>query len=178
MSAARRRGVPLWLLAILFLAIPLLELYVLIQVGKVVGVGWTILLLVADSILGGWLIRREGARAFRAFGTALSQGRMPSKEIADGICVLAGGILMLSPGFVLDAVGLVLVLPVTRPLARGLLTRFVEARMLGFAPGAAGFGPGRGGAGGPFGPGAAPDEARRPRPDGQGPVVEGEVLDD
>ena len=111
----RRRRVPLWLLALLFLVIPLVEIYVLIQVGKVIGVGWTIVALIADSFLGGWLIKREGGRAFRQLGVALSEGRMPSREIADGILILLGGILMLSPGFVLDVFGLVLVLPFTRP---------------------------------------------------------------
>ncbi|WP_110205531.1 FxsA family protein [Nocardioides daejeonensis] len=164
-----RRRVPLWLVALLFLVIPLVELYVLIQVGKVIGVGWTILLLIADSVLGGWLIKREGGRAFRNLAAALSEGRMPSREIADGILILAGGILMLSPGFVLDILGLVLVLPVTRPLARGLMTRFVEARMMPSAFGA-----------GAFGPGAATPpgyDEPRPRSQGTGPVVEGEVVD-
>ncbi len=115
----RRRRFPAWLFAILFFGIPLLELYVLIQVGQVIGVGWTILLLIADSLLGAWLIKHEGARAMAALSAALSSGRMPAREIADGILVLAGGILMLSPGFVLDVVGLLLVLPFTRPWRAG-----------------------------------------------------------
>src|SRR3546814_6608878 len=89
-AMTRGRRVPVWLLAVLFLGIPLLELYVLIQVGQVIGVGWTILLLIADSLLGGWLIKREGGKAFRAFNAALSSGRMPAREMADGILVLAG----------------------------------------------------------------------------------------
>lgn len=166
----RRRRVPLWVLALLFLVIPLVEIYVLIQVGKVIGVGWTIVALIADSFLGGWLIKREGGRAFRQLGVALSEGRMPSREIADGILILLGGILMLSPGFVLDVFGLVLVLPFTRPVARGAMTRFVEARLV--TSGAAGpFGP--------FGAGGFPGaETTRPRPDGNGPVVEGEVVEE
>lgn len=155
-------------MALLFLVIPLLELWVLIQVGQVIGVGWTILLLIADSLLGGWLIKREGGRAFKALSVALQQGRLPSREIADGILVLAGGILMLSPGFVLDVVGLVLVLPLTRPLARRLLTRVVEARLLQ-ATVANGFG--RAGSSG-----SGPD-AKHPRPPANGQVIEGEVVD-
>lgn len=154
-AAVRRRRVPLWLLALLFLIIPLLELYVLIQVGQVIGVGPTILLLIADSLIGGWLIKREGGRAFRALGDAIGAGRLPSREIADGILVLAGGILMLSPGFVLDIVGLLLVLPVTRPVARRLLTRVVETRLLR----------------------SAAWNDSRPRPPANGGVVEGEVID-
>jgi len=168
----RRRRFPLWLAALLFLVVPLLEIYVLIQVGQVIGVGWTIVALIADSLLGGWLVKREGARAFRNLGTALGEGRMPSREIADGMLVLAGGLLMLSPGFVLDVLGLVLVLPFTRPVARGLMTRFVEARLVtgltGPGFGAPGFG----------GPGLGGQEAPRPRPGGNGPVVEGEVVEE
>ncbi|KRF17200.1 exlusion protein FxsA [Nocardioides sp. Soil797] len=164
---SRRRRIPVWLLAILFLGIPLLELYVLIQVGQVIGVGWTILLLIADSIFGGWLIKHEGARAFRALNTALASGRMPAKELADGILILAGGILMLSPGFVLDVVGLVLILPFTRPVARKALSSFIAARMISTLP----FGGQPGGQ-----PGAGNDN--RPRPGSQGTVVEGEVVDD
>lgn len=164
--SGRRRRFPVWLLAILFLGIPLLELYVLIQVGQVIGVGWTILLLIADSIFGGWLIKHEGARAFRALNAALASGRMPARELADGILILAGGILMLSPGFVLDVVGLLLILPFTRPVARKALSAFIAARMVSTLP----FGAQ------PGGPGAQNDE--RPRPGSQGTVVEGEVVDD
>ncbi|WP_235736009.1 FxsA family protein [Nocardioides alcanivorans] len=170
----RRRRFPLWLAVLLFLVIPLMELYVLIQVGQVIGVGWTIVALIADSLLGGWLIKREGGRALRAFSTALAEGRMPSREIADGILVLGGGILMLSPGFVLDILGLLLVLPFTRPLARGMMTRFVEARLVSGMP-AAGFAPGGFPGAGFSHPGA---NATHPRPDGTGPVVEGEVVED
>jgi UPF0716 protein FxsA len=169
----RGRRVPVWLLAVLFLGIPLLELYVLIQVGQVIGVGWTILLLIADSLLGGWLIKREGGKAFRAFNAALSSGRMPAREMADGILVLAGGILMLSPGFVLDVVGLLLVLPFTRPLARKGLTAFVAARMVGDLPFG---GTARHGTGGDGTTYRRNDD--RPRPGSGGPVVEGEVVED
>lgn len=171
MTRTRRRRVPIWLLALLFLGIPLLELYVLIQVGQVIGVWWTILLLIADSIFGGWLIKHEGARAMRALSAALASGRMPAKEIADGILILTGGILMLSPGFVLDVVGLVLILPFTRPLARKGLSAFVAAKLVSGVP----FGGGLGGSGyGGFGP----TDDNRPRPGSQGTVVEGEVVDE
>ncbi len=93
----RRRWVP-WLLVFAFVVMPLVEIYVLIQVGQVIGVWWTILLLIADSILGGWLIRREGGRAWRALTAALNSGTMPAKELADGALILVGGTLMLSPG--------------------------------------------------------------------------------
>ena len=76
---ARRRGWVGWVLLLAFIVVPLAEIYVLIQVGQVIGVWWTILLLIADSVLGTWLIRREGGRAWRALQTALSSGRMPAR---------------------------------------------------------------------------------------------------
>ena len=149
---ARRRGGLGWLLLVAFIVVPIVEIYVIIQVGQVIGPWWTILLLIADSILGSWLIRREGGRAWRALRSALESGRMPAKELADGALILVGGTLMLTPGFVTDAFGILLILPMTRPLFRRLLTGVVTRRLvvLGTQPG--------------------------PRP--AGPVIPGEVVDD
>ena len=149
---ARRRGWVGWALLLAFIVVPLAEIYVLIQVGQVIGVWWTILLLIADSVLGTWLIRREGGRAWRALQTALSSGRMPARELADGALILIGGTLMLAPGFVTDAVGILLILPLTRPVARRLLTTVVARRLV-----------------------VVPSSSRRPP--GEGPVVPGEVVD-
>src|SRR5262245_63761782 len=96
---SRRRGFPWWLLVTAFVVVPILEIYVIIQVGQVIGAWWTIALLIADSIFGAWLIRHEGRRAWLALSTALNSGRMPAKELADGGLILVGGTLMLSPGF-------------------------------------------------------------------------------
>lgn len=141
-------------LVVLFVAVPLVEIFVLIQVGQVIGPWWTILLLVLDSIIGTWLIRREGGRAWRALRAALDTGRMPARELADGALILVGGTLMLSPGFVTDAFGILLILPITRPLARRALTQLIARRLL------------------------APGRANRPGPGSEGSVVRGEVLDD
>ena len=153
---ARRRGALGWVLLAAFVLVPLLEIYVLIQVGQVIGVWWTILILVADSVLGTWLVRREGGRAWRALQTALNSGRMPARELADGALILIGGTLMLAPGFVTDAVGILLILPVTRPVARRLLTTVVARRLVVV----------------PRGRGPRADGPR-----GDGPVVPGEVVD-
>ena len=162
--ARRRRGVA-WLLFIAFIVVPIVEIYVLIQVGQVIGPWWTILLLIADSILGSWLIKREGGRAWRALRAALDSGRMPAKELADGALILIGGTLMLSPGFVTDAFGILLILPFTRPLFRRLLATVVTNKLLVVGTGAAaGF--------------AGPGNARRPGPGPEGPVVQGEVIDE
>src|SRR3954469_8436844 len=126
----RRRGFPWWLLITAFIVVPILEIYVIIQVGQVIGAWWTILLLIADSIVGGWLIRREGRRAWLALTTAIRSRGMPAAELADGALILVGGTLMLSPGFLTDAVGILLVLPFTRPIARRMLGRVVARRLL------------------------------------------------
>ena len=128
MTTRRRRFS--WVLVLLFLVMPLAELFVLIQVGQVIGVWWTILLLVADSIFGAWLMRREGSRAWSALSTALSSGKLPSNEIADGALILLGGALMLSPGFVTDIFGIVLILPLTRPFFRRILAKVVQKRLV------------------------------------------------
>ncbi len=142
-----------------FVVIPIIEIYVLIQVGQAIGAWWTIVLLVLDSALGTWLIRREGARAFAALRSALESGRMPGDELADGALILIGGTLMLSPGFVLDVLGVLLILPVTRPLFRGVLSRVVTRRLTVVGPMPSG-------------------QTTRPGPGSEGPVVRGEVVDD
>lgn len=116
------------LLALVFLAVPIAEVYLLIQVGHVIGGLATIALLVADAVLGSWLVRREGARAWRRFREAAASGRVPGREAADGALVLVGGTLLVTPGFLTDVVGLVLVLPITRPLVRRALVRLLARR--------------------------------------------------
>lgn len=155
MTTTRRRRFS-WVLVLLFLVMPLAELFVLIQVGQVIGVWWTILLLIADSIFGAWLMRREGSRAWNALTTALSSGKLPSNEIADGALILLGGALMLSPGFVTDIFGIVLILPFTRPFFRRILAKIVQKRLVTATMPST------------FGPGA------RPRNDD---IVTGEVID-
>lgn len=117
------------ILAVLFVVLPIVEIYVLIQIGQVIGPWWTILLLVADGILGSILVRAEGRRAWRALATALEQHKMPARELADGALILVGGTLLLTPGFVTDAVGLFCILPFTRPLARRALAKVVAKRI-------------------------------------------------
>jgi UPF0716 protein FxsA len=166
-AGSRRRG---WLrpaLAIAFVVVPLAEIWAILQVGRLVGPWWTIALLVLDSLVGAWLIRREGGRAWRALREALQGGRMPARELADGALVLIGGTLMLSPGFLLDVVGILLVLPFTRPVARRLLTSVVERRLVAATPFGTSFG---------AGPRPGAPDARRPGP-GEGPVVRGDVVD-
>ena len=125
-----RRWAPWWVLALLFVGLPMLEIYLIVQLGQAVGPWWTILVLVAAGVLGSWLVKREGSRAWRALTGALQAGRMPSRELADGALVLIGGAFLLLPGFVSDVIGLFFVLPFTRVFARRLLEAFVASRVL------------------------------------------------
>jgi UPF0716 protein FxsA len=126
----RRGGSLVTVLVALLVIVPIVEIAVLVAVGRAIG-GWqTLALLLVESALGAWLVRREGARAWTALVGALRTGRMPSRELTDAALVLVGGTLLLTPGFVTDVVGFAFVLPVTRPLARGLLVHLVERRLL------------------------------------------------
>lgn len=128
----RPRWVRLVFLALLL--VPIIEISAIVAVGRVIG-GWpTFWLLVLESLLGAWLMRREGRRTWVALNQALQTGRMPSRELSDAALVLIGGTLLLTPGFVTDIVGFVFILPVTRPLTRGFLERAVKARMLAATP--------------------------------------------
>ena len=131
------------LLVILFIVIPIAELYVIIQVGQAIGVVPTLILLLADAVLGSMLLKREGRSAWRRFNEALTARRFPGKEVADGVLIVIGGTLLLTPGFLTDIFGLLLLLPPTRAIARRVLKRLTIGR---FAVVSMGGGPG------PFGP--------------------------
>jgi UPF0716 protein FxsA len=117
-------------LVLLFIAVPLAELAVIIQVGQAIGVWWTIGILLADSIIGSWLMRMQGRTAWRRFNEALREGRVPGREVVDGALVIFGGALLLTPGFITDVLGLVLLIPPTRALVRGVLTRRLSHRIV------------------------------------------------
>ncbi|MEV4677214.1 MULTISPECIES: FxsA family protein [Actinomadura] len=165
---------PLLLIVLGILAVPVLEILVILQVGAAIG-GWaTAGLLVAEAVLGAWLVRREGRRAWGALNDTLRSGVLQDRELGDAALVMAGGMLLLFPGFLTDVPGLLLVLPFTRPLARRALSRFAERRMRAAEERAATvFPPGLGGTGfDPFGRGPGPERVETP----PGPVVRGEVI--
>jgi UPF0716 protein FxsA len=168
------------LLVVLFVVVPIAELYILIQVGHAIGALPTIGLLILDAILGAALLRMEGRRTWRAFTQALEARRVPAREVADGALVVFGGALLITPGFLSDILGLLCILPPTRAALRRLLTGAV-GRKMGRKMGAAGVIRLGGRATGPAtGPSTAPGPAgpARPRPgDRQGEVIEGEVID-
>jgi UPF0716 protein FxsA len=145
------------LLLLIFIVVPIAELAVIIQVGEQIGVWWTIALLVADSILGSMLMRSQGRIAWRRFNDALQAGRPPAREVLDGVLVIFGGALLLTPGFLTDILGLVLLIAPTRAIVRKVLVRRFAERMIVSAAG---------GRGGP-----------RPRPGARPGDVEGTAVD-
>jgi UPF0716 protein FxsA len=113
------------LLALLLILVPLVELLVLVQVAHFIGLIPALVVLLLVSIVGAWMLKREGATAWRRVRDALARGEMPATEVADGALVLLGGALLLTPGFVTDAAGLLLLLPGVRVGLRGAIRRFI-----------------------------------------------------
>jgi len=113
----------LLVLFLIFVVTPIVELVVIVQVAGSTGVMNTIGLLVLVSLVGAWLVRREGLGILRRAQAELAEGRMPGRELVDGLLVLLAGALMLTPGFVTDAVGLALLLPPVRAVLRMVATR-------------------------------------------------------
>ena len=118
------------LLVVLFIVVPIVELYVIIQVGQLIGVWPTLALLLADALLGALLLRHQGRSAWRRFNAALAERRFPGREAADGLMIAVGGTLLLTPGFVTDIFGFLLLIPPTRALARRLLRSYVGRRFV------------------------------------------------
>ncbi|HEX5928362.1 MAG TPA: FxsA family protein [Solirubrobacterales bacterium] len=138
-------------LIVLFIVVPIAELYVIIQVGQWIGLWPTLALLLADAVLGSLLLKHQGRNAWRRFNEAMAQRRFPGKEVADGVLIVIGGTLLLTPGFLSDIFGLLLLIPPTRAIARRLLRRLTIGRftVVGMPGG--------------FGPGPGPDPTRGAR---------------
>jgi UPF0716 protein FxsA len=120
--------VPLLLLLII---VPIAEIALIIQVGEWIGVWWTIALLLADAVLGSLLLRSQGRAVWRRFSAAVAEGRIPHREVLDGVLVIFGGALMLAPGFITDVFGALFLVPPTRALMRRLLVRRAALRIVG-----------------------------------------------
>jgi UPF0716 protein FxsA len=118
------------LLLALFIVVPIVELYVIIRVGELIGVIPTLALLLADAVLGSLLLRHQGRGAWRRFNEAIAQRRFPGREVADGLMIVTGGTLLLTPGFVTDVFGVVLLIPPTRAVARRLLRAYFGRRFV------------------------------------------------
>jgi UPF0716 protein FxsA len=121
---------PLLALVALFILVPFAELYVILQVvGPALGAVWTVLLLAADSVLGALLLRSQGRIVWRRFNEALAAGRMPHREVVDGVLVIFGGAMLITPGFLSDIVGVLLLVPPTRALIRRLVIARLGQRL-------------------------------------------------
>lgn len=129
----------MFLILALFIVVPMVEIYVIVQVGHAIGVFETLGLLLLLSFVGAWLTKHEGFIVLQRLRAQLEAGRAPTAEIIDGVLVLAAGVLMLTPGFVTDAVGLLVLFPPTRALLRMYLRRRFDMQVFG---GAGGAGPG------------------------------------
>jgi UPF0716 protein FxsA len=125
--------VPLLALIALFIVLPLAELYVILKVGDAIGAVPTILLLAADSVLGSVLLRSQGRSVWERFNRTLAEGRMPHREVIDGVLVIFGGAFLITPGFITDIVGILLLLPPTRSLIRSRVVRRLGRRVAGGA---------------------------------------------
>lgn len=111
------------LLFLLFLVIPLIEIFFLIQVGQVIGAGWTIFLVVATAVLGAFLLRLQGFQTLQRAQASMSRGEIPAIEMMEGLCLLVSGALLLTPGFVTDSIGFALLIP---PLRQMLILQMMK----------------------------------------------------
>jgi UPF0716 protein FxsA len=116
------------LLVLIFILVPIAELYLILQVGDAIGAVPTILLLMADSLLGSLLLRSQGRSVWRQFNAAIAGGRMPHRELFDGVAVVFGGAFLITPGFLTDIIGLLLLIPPTRALLRRFAARRLGKR--------------------------------------------------
>jgi UPF0716 protein FxsA len=112
-----------FLLILVFILVPIAELYVIFKVGDSIGWAPTLAILVADSLLGAWLMRSQGRAVWQRFQATMEAGRIPHREVFDGVLVIFGGAFLITPGFLTDIIGLVLLLPPTRALIRRWLVR-------------------------------------------------------
>jgi UPF0716 protein FxsA len=117
-----------WLFAVM-LILPIIEIWAILQVGEWLG-GWTtFLIVVAMGIAGAYFARLEGRKVWLEAQRQMETGQMPGRSLIDGLCVLLGGLLLLIPGFLSDIAGIFLLLPVTRPIFRGIILQWLEKRM-------------------------------------------------
>jgi UPF0716 protein FxsA len=117
------------ILAVLFVVVPVAELAVILAAGRTFGALPTLIALLVCSVAGAWLAKREGLAAWNRFQRAMQAGRIPTVEVADGAMVLLAGALLLTPGFLTDVVGVLLLLPPSRAAIRRLVPRLIERRL-------------------------------------------------
>ena len=116
-------------LFLVFAVVPILELYLLIKVGKLIGAWETVAILLAVSFCGAWLVRHQGFGILRRIQGELASGRLPAAELLDGLLILVGGLMLLTPGFLTDFLGLVFLIPAGRTFLKQYLRRWLEGRL-------------------------------------------------
>jgi UPF0716 protein FxsA len=140
-------------LFILFLLVPLIEIYFLIQVGEEVGAGWTIFLVVATAVIGAGLLRLQGLNTMQRAQQSLAQGQLPALTMLEGVALLISGGLLLTPGFFTDIIGFLLLVP---PLRQALIKRLIAKGQCSMQ-------------GGSFGPSQHQEQSN---------IIEGEIIDE
>lgn len=113
----------------LFIFVPLLELYILIEAGRIIGIASTIGLILMTGVAGAWLARSQGIEILRRIQDETRQGQMPAVTLVDGALILVGGLLLLTPGFFTDLAGFSFLVPQTRGLWRRALTAWLETQV-------------------------------------------------
>ncbi|GMR06523.1 MAG: membrane protein FxsA [Gammaproteobacteria bacterium] len=117
------RGLPLGLL--LFILAPVAEIWLLIDIGSVIGAGWTVLAIIATAIIGGTLVRYQGLGVYTRMNQSVSRGELPAMEMIEGLALFISGILLLTPGFITDTMGFLILIPsLRRWFALNMLKRF------------------------------------------------------
>ncbi len=103
-------------LALIFLVVPVIEIYILIQVGQVIGALWTVFFVVLTAVIGVQLLKRQGLSTLSRAQMKMNQGEMPAQELLEGMALMMAGAFLLTPGFFTDAFGFILLIPTTRRL--------------------------------------------------------------
>lgn len=117
------------ILLALIIVVPALEIWLLISIGQYIGPWLTIILIILTGVLGAWLAKYQGLEALRNAQQKMSYGQMPGDVIIDGLCILVGGVLLLTPGFISDSIGFFLLIPATRNLVKPFIIRVIRNRM-------------------------------------------------
>ena len=116
-------------LVVLFAVVPVIEIYLIIKAGQLIGPLPTVLLLLVISLAGAWLVRSQGFMILRRIQSELAEGRLPAAELLDGAMILAGGVLLLTPGFFTDLLGLFFLIPFTRRVIKQTVRSWLQGRL-------------------------------------------------
>ena len=127
---------PFVVLLLLLLTVPLVEIYVLIEVGQSIGTATTVFLVIFTAVLGAWLLRWQGLHTLARVQASINRGELPAVELIEGLILIITGALLLTPGFVTDMIGFACLVPaIRRGFAMGFVNRFIVTRVQGYAAG-------------------------------------------